>query len=293
MLPVHLFSSFASRCFIYYKGFISCHQWISAKLSVFFYKHYLLCTHRHNKFVTRMKPESLNLRLPLRVWAKLCSQTLLNRTRSLLIIDYFPIHWCSAVLQFQWLTSAFSSAPGADPTPNPERHSRPEQQTSRTGASAGFPAMQNKVSFKFTSEISVSVERDEGSGLIQSKPHFCLEHFTSTNERNTVKIHKTINGVHTGFGLDLSSQLRAILSLICSKHCQVSTERILHQALYKTILIWNATSRTWVICSHPTTLKLLTIISDQSFAGYSHSSRISAFTDYDSWKHSQTLTPPH
>lgn len=207
MLPVHLFSSFASRCFIYYKGFISCHQWISAKLSVFFYKHYLLCTHRHNKFVTRMKPESLNLRLPLRVWAKLCTQTLLNRTRSLLIIDYFPIHWCSAVLQFQWLTSAFSFAPGADPTPNPERHSRPEQQTSRTGASAGFPAMQNKVSFKFTSEISFSVERDEGSGLIQSKPHFCLEHFTSTNERNTVKIHKTINGVHTGFGLDISPQL--------------------------------------------------------------------------------------
>lgn len=39
-------------------------------------------------------------------------------------------------------------------------------------------------------------------------------------------------------------------------------------------------------------LKLLTFIGNQSFAGYSHGSKIPAFTDYDSLKHSQMLTTP-
>lgn len=111
-----------------------------------------------------------------------------------------------------------------------------------------------------------------------------------------VKIYITINGVHTGFGLDILPQLSTknnTVYNICKTLPGLYKKGFYkHQALYKTILISNATSRTWVICSHLTTLKLLTIISDQSFAGYSHGSRILAFTDCDSWKHSQMLTPP-
>lgn len=71
--------------------------------------------------------------------------------------------------------------------------------------------MQNKLSFK-TSEISVSVEDDENSLGSFSPSYrvlasiFCLESFTSTAEPNIVKIYLTVNGVHPGFGLDISPQ---------------------------------------------------------------------------------------
>jgi len=74
----------------------------------------------------------------------------MEKSFCLLIRDKCPIHrhvpYSCSVFQCQLLTSAFSSVPGADPTPNPERHSHPEQQTSHTGASGEFPTVQNKVS---------------------------------------------------------------------------------------------------------------------------------------------------
>lgn len=85
-------------------------------------------------------------------------------------------------------------------------------------------------------------------------------------------------------------RLEITLSIMFAKHYQKGFYK--HQALYKTNFISNLISRTWVICSHSTMLKLLTIIGDQSAAGYSHGSSMPAFTDYDSWKHSQMLTTP-
>lgn len=113
---------------------------------------------------------------------------------------------------------------------------------------------------------------------------------------NILKIYLSINRVPTGLGLDILSQLSTRNNTfynVCKTLPGLYRKSFYkHQALYKTNLISNLISRTWVICSHFTMLKLLTIIGDQSFAGYSHGSRIPAFTDYDSWMHPQMLTTP-
>lgn len=69
-----------------------------------------------------------------------------------------------------------------------------------------------KSAFNSLQKSQFQLKKLKTFGLIQSKPsgtfpYFCLESFISTTEPNIVKIYLSINGVLTGLGLDILSQL--------------------------------------------------------------------------------------